>query len=118
MKTFRASVVKNITKLDYIKYKELCSLYQDTHPHLFNNDKYTVFERQHVGISAFLHANDSADELFSVILTLTYNNHSNIKKEVLYGKRFPSGHNSYLSSVFSYEFRSRRIGTHNTATPG
>ena len=56
--------------------------------------------------------------MFSVILTLTDNNHSNTKREALYGKRFPSGHTSYLSSVFSYEFRPRKNGIHKAATPG
>ena len=89
MKLFGESEVKSLKKLDYSKYKAqiLCSSYQDSYPNLFENDTYTVFERRQSGISAFLHANDSADEWFSVLLNLTYNNHNNIEQETLYGKK-------------------------------
>ena len=89
MKLFGESEVKSLKKLDYSKYEaqKLCSSYQDSYPNLFENDTYTVFERRQSGISAFLHANDSADEWFSVLLNLTYNNHNNIEQETLYGKK-------------------------------
>ena len=118
MKTFRSSVVKDIKKLDYLKYKELCLLSRQDFPHLFLNDKYTDFERQNVGLSAFLRDNSNADEIFNIIITLTFNNHSNTKREALYGKRFPSGHTSYICSEFSYAFRPKKIGIQKAATPG
>ena len=98
---------KSLRKIDFSTFCNLNSTYHQKYPDLFYNSDYSIYERQSSGFTGILNLlnKSQADELFHTIINLSYELCNNLKHSILYRKEYPTGHNVYLSSLYSYKIK-------------